>query len=321
MNRKKLFRQLALLAMPVLLFALLDISIYSLFTARCITDYSSGLQAKSVDLETYLPFDPDSQVVRTQSSLELTGQLPVLDGAAAFYPIFAAVVQAVYPEDSVHFNGKDFEPDSLLQYRNTRGAYQAVVDGQADMIFCVAPSEEQLAYAREQGVELTFLPIGREAFVFLVNANNPVDTLTQEEIRGIYTGKYQNWDQLGGASRRITALQRNTGSGSQSALLNFLGVDHVKPDRDAFIGSAIGFSFRYYVEGIVGEGGVKMLAVDGVYPSTEHIRDGSYPIINDLYLVYRTHDTNENVAKLADWMLGPEGQAIVEATGYVGVAE
>jgi phosphate transport system substrate-binding protein len=277
------------------------------------------MKAKSIELTAYLPFDESSQVARVPSSLKLEGDLPILDGAAALYPIFAAVVQATYPEDAVRFDGTDFAADSALQYRNTRGAYKAIVDGEVDLIFCVDPSEEQLAYAADKGVELVFLPIGREAFVFLVNEKNPIETLTQEQIRGIYSGRYTNWSQVGGADRLIDPLQRNAGSGSQSQMERFMGGEPMKKPLFGFLGGAIGFSFRFYVEDLVAYGGVKMIAVDGVEPSAENVRSGAYPIVTNLYAVYRKGDDNPNLALLLDWLLSEEGQALVEATGYVGV--
>ena len=318
-DRKKLMSQLLSLGALLLLFVALNLTIFGVFTKRCIPNTSEGMQAKSVELDAYLPFDENSQVVDIDGSLKLTENLPVVDGAAALYPVFSGFVNAVYPADSVHFDGENFTPDSALRYSNTRGAYKGIVDGTVDIAICVAPSEEQLAYAAEQGVELVFTPIGREAFVFLVNRENPVDNLTVEQLKGIYAGQYRNWSEVGGDNTHIAVLQRNVGSGSQSALLNFMGDTPVKTDYFTFLGRSIGFSFRFYVEGMVEDGAVKMLALDGVYPSTENIKNGSYPIINELYAVTRKGETNPNVQAFVDWMLSEEGQAIVEGSGYVGI--
>lgn len=319
MDMKKLRKQIAAVSALVLCFAGFDFAVYRLFTKRCISDYSEGMQAKSVELDEYLPFDGGSKIAIKKSELTLTGDLPVVDGAAALYPVFSAFVNAVYPEDSCVFDGENFAPESCLQMNNTRGAYKAVVDGEDDVVFCAKPSEEQLEYAEEKGVELELVPIGSEAFVFIVNADNPVDGLTVEQIKGIYTGKYRNWSELGGDNRLISALQRNEGSGSQTAMLSFMGDEEMKTDHDSFLGSSIGFSFRYYVEGIVGDGGVKMLSVNGVYPDAEHIADGSYPIVSNFYAVYRKDNENENIPVLIDWILSDEGQAIIEESGYVAL--
>ena len=202
---------------------------------------------------------------------------------------------------------------------NTRGAYQGVVDGTADLVFCAAPSDDQLNYAKEKGVELELVPVGREAFVFLVNKNNPVSDLTTSQVQGIYSGTYQNWSELGGERKRIAALQRNEGSGSQTALKSFMKGKELKMDHDTFLGSAIGFSFRYYVEGIVSAGNVKMLSLNGVYPNKENIRNGSYPISNYFYAVYRKDNDNANIPVLLKWILSEEGQRIIEESGYVGM--
>ena len=82
----------------------------------------------------------------------------------------------------------------------------------------------------------------------------------------------------------------------------------------------IGFSFRYYVEGIINNPDIKMLSVDGVAPTAENIKDRSYPIVTPIYAVTYEENTNENVDRLLDWILSEEGQYIIEETGYVGVA-
>ncbi len=315
----KLQKQIAVIVSIVLVFALFNASVFFLFTYRVLPRYSEDMQAKSVSLAEYLPFDESSKIVKLDSEMKLSGELPVIDGAAALYPVFSAFVNAVYPEDSIKWSGEDFEAESALQYRNTRGAYKAIVDGDIDIAILASPSEGQLAYAAENGVELEFIPIGRDAFVFLVGKNNPVDGLTSDEIRGIYSGEYQNWKELGGDDSRIGALTRNEGSGSQSSFLNFMGDTPVKKDYDGFLGRSIGFSFRYYVEDVVSEGNVKMLALDGVYPDIEHIRNGEYPLVGEFYAVIRKGETNPNVKAFVDWMLSPEGQRIIEETGYVGI--
>lgn len=316
---KKLHNQLLVIVGLIMFFVCLNMGIYNLFTKRCISDYSDGLKAKSIELDRYLPFVEDSEVVKVDSELMLEGDLPVLDGAAALYPIFSATVHAIYPQDCVHFDGENFTEESALQYRNTRGAYKAIVDGDIDIAICVKPSEGQLNYAKEQGVELELVPIGKEAFVFIVNKNNPVDGLNEDEIRDIYAGEVTTWSEVGGDKKLISPIQRNQGSGSQTAMISFMNGREMPRDYNSFLGSAIGFSFRFYVEGIVEDGGVKMLSVNGVYPNVENIKNDSYPVVQNIYAVYRKDNTNENIPIVIDWLLSDEGQQMIENTGYVGV--
>jgi phosphate transport system substrate-binding protein len=176
-----------------------------------------------------------------------------------------------------------------------------------------------IEYAENMGVELVYVPFGYEAFVFIVNSKNLIDTLTTEQLRGIYSGEYRNWQKVGGENAPIIALQRIEGSGSQTAMLSFMGETHLMKRPASIIGRAIGYSFRFYVSDLAGKENIKMIAVDGVYPSAENIRNETYPITDCFYAVYRADNQNENIPLLIDWILSEEGQLIVEETGYVPV--
>jgi phosphate transport system substrate-binding protein len=219
-----------------------------------------------------------------------------------------------------NFYGENFAPDSAMQYKNTVRGYKAIVDGDTDILFCAAPSAEQKAYAEEQGVELVYVPVGLEGFVFFVNAQNPVESLTVQQIRSIYAGEITNWAEVGGTNRIINPVTRLSGSGSQSAMDSFMaGREFGTKSLLAVTGGSLGFSFRYYLDGMVGSDSVKMLQLNGVYPSPENIQNGSYPVIAKFYAIYRADNENENIHKLIDWLLSDEGQQIIEKTGYVRI--
>jgi len=82
-------------------------------------------------------------------------------------------------------------------------------------------------------------------------------------------------------------------------------------------GNAIGFSFRYYVEGLFKHDGVKLLKINGIAPTIENIQNGTYPEIGELVIIYRKDNTNPNVPKLTEWFLSPQGQQLVRDVGYV----
>ena len=319
MDKKKLKWQLAVIGLVILFFAGLDIAIYQLFIKRVISHHSPGMQKMSVEVSDYVPFSGSENIYSVRGEVELEGDLPTIDGAAALLPIYAGFVESIYPEDSVIFNGESYDDQSAMHYTNTRGAYKDIVDGKADLIICVAPSEEQLAYAAQNGVELEMVEIGKDAFVFIVNSDNPVSDISVDQIRGIYSGEITNWKELGGPNVPIAAMRRNEGSGSQSALENLMGGTPIVADYTALFGSPIGFSFRYYVTGMLAEGGVKMLSVNGVEPDIENIASGAYPVTSSIYAVYRKGETNENVYKAVDFMLSKDGQDIVEKSGYIPV--
>lgn len=326
----KLKRQMAALAAMVVLFALFNISMYQLLTRRLSNNFSGATQAQMIDVGSYLPHEDSSKLPKMESSLKLTDHLPVLDGAAALVPVYAAVIENVYPVGCVtyeggrfsadNYYGENFAADSAMQYKNTVRGYQAIVDGTTDILFCAGPSAEQMRYAEEKGVELVYVPVGLEAFVFFVNEQNPVDNLTVEQIRKIYACDYTNWLEVGGPNRIINPVTRLEGSGSQTAFEAVMGGQKIgKKSPLAITGASIGFSFRYYMDGIVGNDTVKMISLNGVYPSAENIQNRTYPIVTQFYAIYRKDNDNPNIPILIEWLLCDEGQRLIEETGYVRI--
>ncbi len=324
----KLRKQIVCIVLVVALFAAFNISMYQLLTRRLSNNFSGATQAQMIDVGSYLPHTEGSDLPKINTSFKLTEELPVLDGAAALVPVYAAIIDNVYPEGCVTFEGgvfsddnyygENFAPDSAMQYKNTVRGYQAIVDGTTDILFCAAPSAEQKQYAADKGVELVYVPIGLEGFVFFVNEQNPVDSLTVEQIRKIYACEYTNWSEVGGANRIINPVTRLEGSGSQTTFEAFMGEYEIgRKSPLAITGASIGFSFRYYMDGIVENDAVKMLSLNGVYPSAENIRNRSYPIVAQFYAIYRADNDNKNIDILIDWILSEEGQTLIEESGYV----
>lgn len=323
-------KQVLSLLLIVALFGAFNLSMYRLLTRRLSGNFSNVSQAKMIDVRRYLPHEEGSDLIRIPTDFTLTGELPVLDGAAALLPVYASVIHTLYPAGSVtyeggvfsdaNFYGENFAPDSKMQYKNTVRGYRAIVDGETDILFCAAPSAEQRQYAEDQGVELIYVPVGLEAFVFFVNRENPVNSLTVEEVRRIYGGQIVSWAEVGGPRRIINPVTRLEGSGSQSMMEHFMDGRPIAPKSLlALTGGSIGFSFRFYLADLVQNDGVKMLALNGVYPNRENIRNGTYPVVAQFYAVYRADNQNENVRRLIDWLLSDEGQSLIEACGYVAL--
>lgn len=286
--------------------------------------------APSIDVNQYLPFVKKSKIVKYDSkTLKLTDNLPVIDGATAAFPVYSAFVNAVYP-DTTRLN------DGVFVYNNTVGGYRELAERNTDIFIGAAPSKEQTDYAKQCGTTFDYTQIGWEAFVFFVHKDNPVNSLTADEIRGIYSGEITNWSQVGGNDEEIVPFQRNEGSGSQSMMLRFMGdTPLVEPEKEELVGfmggiveevadyknktSSIGYSFRYYIEGIVCHPDIKMIAVNDVAPSAENIKNNTYPIIAPVYAMTYENNPNPNVKVLINWMLSEEGQYIIKESGYVGI--
>jgi phosphate transport system substrate-binding protein len=244
---------------------------------------------------------------------------------------------------------------NYLSLSRTEEAYNKLIRGEADLIFVLQPSDEQLQAARNAGVELCLTPIARDAFVFFVDERNPVSDLSIEQIQDIYIKKITNWKELGGNDEGILPFPRPTTSGSQTARIKeVMKGTELPPPLDAeyaltmfgvifkVAGSeyhdigAIGYSFRFFVQEMVRQdiarhirgwrdlsfleihsGRVKLLAVENTAPTEENIRNKSYPFTVDVFIA-TAGTKNPHVQELIDWTLSPEGQSLIEKIGYVG---
>src|SRR5690606_32200273 len=200
-----------------IIIAILAIAVHEVISAydRSIPTIGNG----DVDLFEYQPFAEDTKAVKLDepATFKMEGELPIMDGATALYPIYAAFAQATYPE-----KGYDVYASEVMS-NTTQVAYDSLISGEVDIIFAAAPSKAQINRAKNRGVELELTPIGKEAFVFFVNSKNEVSDLTLDQIKDIYAGNITNWKEVGGSNDSIRAFQRPADSGSQTALENLMG--------------------------------------------------------------------------------------------------
>ncbi|MDR2678330.1 MAG: substrate-binding domain-containing protein, partial [Zoogloeaceae bacterium] len=285
---------------------------------------------------------------RQTPSLQITQDFPRLDGATAFFPFYAAAARAIYQDQDVsqdeatekddrstfrHCAHRYYEDDTFIHCSTTPRAYERLIEGETEMIFVFAPSEAQRKKAAEKGLTLQLTPIAREAFVFLTHAENPVGDLKAETLRAIYSGQLQNWREVGGHNAKILAFQRNENSGSQTVMQEFMQGTPLRPplQEEIFYGmkglihalaeyrnreNALGYSFRFYATRMNPSRDVRLLSIDGIAPSEENIRNRSYPLIHDVYIV-TARPLSENAQKLRDWFLSAEGQQLIADVGYV----
>ena len=322
-----------------LVYLLLSIPVICITAGIAIINYQQRVnliptvREQDFPLFYYEPFTKDNLLAQLdeKSVIKITGSLPVLDGATALYPLYASFVQAVYPEGNYDvYKGPVF-------CSKTARAYEMLFEGKADIIFCAEPSEAQLKYFIDNNIKLTLVPIGREAFVFFVNKTNPVTNLTIEDIQGIYSGKIKNWKNFSGVNQRIRAFQRPQDSGSQTILEKIMGDAPIaKPRRENVsydmgtiinevaayrnFSNAIGYSFLYFSTEMVKNDQIKLLSVNGIFPSRETIQNESYPLYENFYAIYiDTDEKNENIEPFINWILSEQGQELVQKTGYIPI--
>lgn len=283
---------------------------------------------EEVEMYRYRPFATGNLLKpvypRPTLQFELT-DAPALDGATAAYPVYAAAAQAMYSEEAAN---------KRVQVSRTPDAYQRLIKGQADLIFVAQASHAQQQRAADAGVALSFTPVAKEAFVFLVSPDNPVQSLSLAQIRAIYAGQVTRWSEVGGPDARIVAYQRPADSGSQTVMTAKVmqGTPMVTPLEEevaqgmgglvrqvaAYRNAArsLGYSFRYYATQMKADEPVRLLAIDGVAPTPENIRAGRYPLTVDVFMVTRQNPP-PNAQRLMDWFLSDAGQKLIADVGYV----
>jgi len=287
------------------------------------------LREGTVNLQLYAPYVKNTRVVilDSLSTLRLETDLPLLDGATALYPVYSAFAQAVYPKKDYYLY------NSEVACNNTIRAYEKLINKTVDIIFVAQPSKKQLEAAEKAGVNFQYVPIGKEAFVFFVNSQNPVDNLTIEQLQAIYSGEITNWQEVGGNDELIRPFQRNENSGSQTAFVHFMQektiieppVENIHYIMEPIVtqtadytnyGNAIGFSFRFYVNEMVKNKEVKILKINGIFPDLETIGKGIYPLSSHFFAITLADNNKPNVSKFLEWIISEQGQYLVEKTGY-----
>ena len=268
--------------------------------------------------------------VPKKASLQLSlDEYPRMDGSTANLPMMAEIMSRVCDITLE-------EAEELTSCTKTSNAWSNIANGNADILLVYEAAEDTKAYLDIVGTELEITPLGRDALVFINNEQNSVNNLTQQQLIDIYTGNVTNWNEGGGEDLEIIPYQRVATSGSQSLFMKLLMKDIVPMDAPMELrpaemgmlidelarynneGNALGYSVFYYASYMYQQPGLKMIAVDGVQPSDETIADGSYPLLNEYYLVIRADEPEDSPARqLRNWILTDEGRAAIIEAGYI----
>ena len=272
----------------------------------------------------------DNKDVTQKASLQLSlEEYPRMDGSTANLPMMAEIMSQVC---GITLE----EAEELTTCTKTSNAWSNIANGNVDILLVYEAAEDTKAYLETVGTKLEVTPVGRDALVFINNEQNPVDNLTQAQLIDIYTGKVTNWNEVGGEDLDIIPYQRVATSGSQSLFVKLLMKDIVPMDAPMELrpaemgmlidelarynneGNALGYSVFYYASYMYQQPGLRMIAVDGVQPSDDTIADGSYPLLNEYYVVIRADEPEDSPARLLrDWILSDEGRAAIIDAGYI----
>ena len=268
-------------------------------------------------------------VIEEDTPIFTKDNYPRVDASLAIHPLVDSI--------AANFLGvSEEELDYEYTKSRTSDVYKNLVDGKADVIFVAEPSEADYEYAKEHGVELDVKPVTSSAFVFIVNTENNVDNLKLEDIVKIYKGDITNWKEVGGDDEEIIPYQRPNGSGSQTAMISLVMKDDslmtapkmkIEGEMGELVDaiaeydnakSAIGYSYFYYINTMYKRDTIKMLGINGVKPTIETIKNGTYPVYTNGYIVtLKGIDKNSPTKKWVDTVFSERGSKIIENAGYV----
>lgn len=259
-------------------------------------------------------------------------EFPGVDGSTACIPLMAQIMADTTGADLT-------EAQSAISVSTTAYAWEnmGVYDSDLAQLLIVyeAPDyvKDEIAQA---GTQLEQKAIGWDALVFIVNEDNPVQSLTQDQLREIYAGHITNWKDVGGDDTPIVAFQRGEDSGSQTLFQNLLIGDGELMEAPTELApasmgglvdsiasynnsaNAIGFSVYYYIDQMYSQPGLRLLAVEDVTPSNDTIASQEYPLCNDFYAVIRASAAADSPERqVYDWLSTEDGVRCIEKAGYV----
>jgi len=177
------------------------------------------------------------------------------------------------------------------------------------------------------------IPVAWDALAVIVNKNNPVNSISFDQLQGVYLGKITNWKQLGGHNAKIELYVRRgkfSGVGRTLRELVFANYNQEFPAATHVVKSS-GPLEKGIVKNMSGFGttgissakrrDVKILQLEGKAPSYENIKKGHYLLYRPLYLVTKGYRSSPEVKKFIKFALSRQGMAIIRKAGTVPYAE
>jgi len=170
--------------------------------------------------------------------------------------------------------------------------------------------------------------IALDVIALVVNPGLKIENLSKQEVKDIFTGNIRNWSEVGGEDAAIVVVVRDSASGTRQMF------DQIALDKEQTISSAIECNSNGIVRETVGSTPdsigyvslgyvnslIRAINYDGVVPSEQSGKDGSYPLSRYLHMF-----TGPNPKQLAQdfiaYVLSPDFQSQVVAQDYIPISE
>jgi len=249
---------------------------------------------------------------KKENTLTMTGSTTVLPIAQ----MTAEVFMELHPKVNVSVRGG-----------GSGVGIAALIDQTADIANASRPIKaKEIVTCRSKGIDPVGNVVAKDGIAIIVHPSNPVKELSIEQVRAIYTGEISKWSEVGGETKPIVAISRDVASGTFEVFKELV-LEGGKTREDALMlasNKAVATTVKDTPQGIgyVGLGylsaDVKALAIEGTSPTNETVVSGEYKIARPLFMY--TNGEAKGLAKtFLDFVMGKEGQKIVEEIGFVSV--
>lgn len=213
-----------------------------------------------------------------------------------------------------------------LETKATGYGMAALRVGQCDIAAASrAAIQTDLDLAKEANLEMKDQILGAYSVTVVVNASNPVNNLTKDQVQGIFTGKIQNWKDVGGPDGEIHVYIRDPISGTH------LGFKEIAMNNEAYVAHAkLGTNYDALITGVAADAngigyagiemakaaGAKTVTIDGVEATAAAVHSGKYPYARTLR--FYTNKANESQATkdFIQFVLSARGQDIIHQLGF-----
>ncbi len=232
------------------------------------------------------------------------------------------------PQLAESFKAKNADVSFNIAAEGSSTGFAALLDETADIGMSsrgVKPTEQAAAAAK--GFELKETVVGWDGMGVIVNAGNPLTSISKKDVERIFTGDVTDWSAVGGNPGKISIYTRNTSSGTYSDFkeLAMSKRDYAESAQKMAGNEQIASEVAKNDAGIGYVGlaylktpGIKVLAVDSVEPTAENIRNRKYAFARPTYY-YTAGEAKGAAQSFIEFTLSDEGQQIVENVGFVRV--
>jgi phosphate transport system substrate-binding protein len=217
-----------------------------------------------------------------------------------------------------------------LEAKGTAYGMGALMGGYCDIAGASRlPTKEELEVAQYRNVELNDYVIGAYAVAVVVNAGNPITSLTRDQVRDIFTGTIQNWKDVGGPDAPVHLYIRDPISGT------YLGFKELAMENKSYPPDPKNFSLATNYQAIVqsvandpngiGYSGMnlvkdakaKAVSIGGVAPSADSVNKGEYPYTRKLHLYTSKGKETAATADFIAFIQSAHGQDVLARLGDV----